>query len=276
MTKSLTIIDADSICYMCGNADTLAESIEKADSRIENIIENTKADYIALFISKGKYFRHQISSDYKANRTGTPPKWMRSIKGYLEDKYRANWMPNVEADDLVAYWMNRKIILYDDGFIHDKESSFHTKERDLNLIMSAIDKDLIKSIPGIHWNFTYKDDKQLGWWEETDQTYADNFIWLQMLMGDNSDGIVGIPGVGQKKAEKFLQNKPPDLSYMEFVLRKYTQHFGITNGIYEFQKNYRLLYMLKNKEDFIREVGVLPEFPNIITVKKDNEKNRNF
>ena len=34
--------------------------------------------------------------------------------------------------------------------------------------------------------------------------------------------------------------------------------------------------MLKNKEDFIREVGVLPEFPNIITVKKDNEKNRNF
>ena len=51
MTKSLTIIDADSICYMCGNADTLAESIEKADSRIENIIENTKADYIAFVIT---------------------------------------------------------------------------------------------------------------------------------------------------------------------------------------------------------------------------------
>jgi 5'-3' exonuclease len=287
MNKNLTIIDSDSIAYMCGNADTLAESIIKVDERIENIIKNTNADYISLFISRGKYFRHDISSDYKANRTGTPPKWMRSLKSYLEDKYKANWMAKVEADDLVAYWMNFNVCLNTEGFIYDKNNEFQTIAWDVNLTMSAIDKDLIKSIPGKHYNFTFKPTEEAkakkkadpeykimeseiiqGWFEETDQKYANNFIWLQMLMGDSSDGVVGIPRMGPKKAEKWMLEKPADVEVEMWVFTAYLGHFGVTLGIYEFQKNYRLLYMLKDNDDFMREIGSTPKFPSIIDVKE--------
>ena len=200
MNKNLTLIDADSLCYMCGNTETLPEAVEKIEERIENIISNTKADYISLFISKGKYFRHDISSDYKANRTGKPPKWMRSLKSYLEDKYKANWMPKVEADDLVNYWMNNEI--YDNDHKIEFLKEFAITLSDVNKTMSAIDKDLIKSIPGKHWNFTFKStdkakskkkadpdykilDNEIikGWWEETNEVDAMNFIHYQALSG---------------------------------------------------------------------------------------------
>ena len=79
--KNLTIIDADSLAYFCSK-ETLEESIMSVDERINNIIENTNADFISLFISKGKYFRHDIFPEYKGNRKSAPPKWMRSIKSY--------------------------------------------------------------------------------------------------------------------------------------------------------------------------------------------------
>ena len=112
--KRLTIIDADSLAYLAGGCKTLQEAINKTDERIQYIINVTKADYISLFISKGKYFRHQIDPSYKGNRKGSPPMWMKTIKSYLEEKYEANSMPNVEADDLVMYWMNKKWRLHKD------------------------------------------------------------------------------------------------------------------------------------------------------------------
>jgi hypothetical protein len=53
------------------------------------------------------------------------------------------------------------------------------------------------------------------------------------------------------------------------ILSKYLNKYGQSQGIYEFQKNYRLLHMLDCDEDFMREIGKLPEFPKIIEIKQE-------
>lgn len=88
---------------------------------------------------------------------------------------------------------------------------------------------------------------------------------------DNTDGVQGVPGIGVKGAEKILfelglSSAPPHLP--EHVLSRYISHYrSVSKGIYEFQKNYRLLHLLNTDEDYLREVGELPPFPIINEIK---------
>lgn len=95
---------------------------------------------------------------------------------------------------------------------------------------------------------------------------------------DSTDNISGLRGKGQAFYDK-VKDSITDLS---MILKFYTALYGEAQGIFEFQKNYRLLHMLTTQEDFMREVGVLPELPNIIeiinetTVMENNELNELF
>ena len=51
-----------------------------------------------------------------------------------------------------------------------------------------------------------------------------------MLMGDSTDGIQGIPKVGPKTAETWLEDIDRD-KMPTFVLNKYIEKFGISEGI---------------------------------------------
>ena len=75
---NLAIIDADSIAYLGGKDDSLQQILEKVDYKIQEILTETNADYYVPLVSKGKYFRHDISKSkdapegsYKANRSYT-------------------------------------------------------------------------------------------------------------------------------------------------------------------------------------------------------------
>jgi len=47
------------------------------------------------------------------------------------------------------------------------------------------------------------------------------------------------------------------------VFDEYIKDYGTEKGIYEFSTNYRLLYKLRTNDDFLRETGELPTFPEI-------------
>ena len=80
-----------------------------------------------------------------------------------------------------------------------------------------------------------------------------------MLMGDSTDGIQGIPKAGEKTADKWLQEV--NITEMPmFTLEKYLEKFGISEGITKFAETFKLIYILKSKEDVLREVNIeLPE-----------------
>ena len=81
-------------------------------------------------------------------------------------------------------------------------------------------------------------------------------------MGDSTDGIMGIPKVGPKTADGWLKDiHPSDMP--TFVLNKYIEKFGNSEGIHRFTETFKLIYILKSKEDVLRETGI--ELPDLIT-----------
>ena len=283
--KILVLIDADSLVYS-SSKESLKESIEIIDDKVQNIFEKTGADYYSMFISLGTYFRHTVDPGYKAQRKSYPTQllWTRTLKNYLIEKYGAVAGKNVEADDLVAYFNNKKIY----EFVYKTSELFDNTEeiRSLGIveegseltiyeangatrvktIVASPDKDLLQSIPGNHFNYSYflsdkTDINSLvkGSWVETDESSADDFMKMQMIVGDSSDGIVGLRGKGIKYWQELLSDEGN--VFWEDILGEYIKHHqSISVAISEFNKNYKLLHLLDSDSDFLREVGYLPEF----------------
>lgn len=253
------LIDGDSLCYLGNNEDSVQQLMEKVDNKIQAIIEFSEATHYAIFVSKGRYFRHSISKtvgkeeSYKANRVYNKDSHDKLLKEYLIYKYKANYQDGVEADDLIKYYMSSNL--------HD------------TLVLAAIDKDLLNSIPGKHINYNKKTSENT--WEivevETSEEDANLFICKQMIIGDASDGIAGIAGKGPAYWNKLREFYKEKLT-LPVILNEYIKHYGEAQGIFEFQKNYRLLHMLDCSQDFKREVGTLPIVPIINVVYKEETK----
>lgn len=296
MNKKLLLIDADGLAFH-SLRESLEDSLNALDDKILNMFEETEATHYAMFISKGKYFRHNVYEDYKKPREKQRDRktWIRTLKAVLEDKYDAQWMSEVEADDLVAYFAHKEFI-----YLHEPDQLW-LKERCANLkmletgtipevIICTPDKDLLNSIPGKHFNYSYKlENKEdpsstvKGWWVETTYDQSSEFVRMQMIVGDTADNVPGIEGRGIKYWEKISVNSSP--SYTD-ILTEYFEKYGVEQGIYNFQRNYRVLRLLCNDQDFIREVKVIPEDIRISKVKfetdileddlRDNEQNAAF
>ena len=88
-------------------------------------------------------------------------------------------------------------------------------------------------------------------------------------MGDSTDGIPGLPKVGPKTAEAWL--KEVDRDHMStFVLHKYIEKFGNHEGILRFVETFRLIYILKSKQEVKMETGIdLPELEVFDVIKQN-------
>lgn len=297
MNKVLLLIDGDSLIFH-SLRETINESLLSLDEKIQNIFDKTGGTHYVIFISQGKYFRHNIDSNYKLSREKyrDKPKWVKTLKGYLIENWNAQWMDGVEADDLVAYWMNKELVWGEwlSGNTLLDKYNFSLKEyipsgnyfEKIEKIICSPDKDLLQSIPVKHFNYSYKlenkDDPNSvikGWWVETTQEDVTNFYGKQLLMGDSADGIPALNRIGEARAAKILENWQ-DGMLETFILDYYIEYYkgDVPKAIFEFQKTYRLLHMLDCDEDFMREVGVLPPFPNIYEIidKKKEEMIEEF
>jgi 5'-3' exonuclease len=291
MSKILALIDADGLAYHALR-ETLEESLTALDEKIQNIFEKTECTHYCMFISKGKYFRHEISKGtYKANRNKYQRQnWVKTLKAVLEDKYGATYMLGVEADDLVNYWYHQDLCIADDGKIEPKDIFESTSDyikseggeeftfEPLIKIICSADKDILQGIVGKHFDYSYRleekgnpDSVIKGSWVETSDEEALLLFWKSMICGDSADNIPGIPGKGIKFVEKLFFNIDDEQSLMNLTLEEYIKEYGTSQGVYEFQKNFRQLYILQTDEDFLREVGQLPELPEIREVIRDSQ-----
>lgn len=262
MKEIIALIDADGLLYH-SSKETLEDSLRIIDEKINNILLKTGCTYYILFLSPKRTFRHSIYPDYKANRSKHKSMllWLSTLRSYLIEKYNAYQGINVEADDLVAYFYNNPLYVTGhkmlDGLYFKHNCLMGIEYRELQSVICSPDKDLISGFPGKHFNYTYYleekgnvDTLVEGFWEEVWDKDAKKFMFYQMVVGDSSDNIKGIEGKGIKFWEKIEEEA--DLQY---ILNLYVERYGESHGIYEFQKNYRLLYLLRTDVDFLREVG---------------------
>jgi len=238
MDNTLAIIDGDSLCYL-SSKETIQESILNIDARIAEIFSKTGCSHYYLLLSRGRYFRHNVNSDYKGSRKGDSPLlYLKTLQQYLKEQYLGEFWKDVEADDAVAYIQHQ--------FSLGKLDSFK------KAIICSPDKDVAKQIPGNHFNY------RTGEFHTTLQSQADLFLHIQSIMGDSTDNIKGIPGTGEVKATKLLADALPE-NYATVAYNAYLSYYTAPGqALYEYQKNFRQVYLLRTDDDFQNEVGYIP------------------
>lgn len=161
------------------------------------LIEEEKPQYMAVAFDKGKYvFRHKEYEAYKGQRKGTPEE-LRMQFPILKDLLKAMNVAifeceNYEADDIIG-----TLVKLAEG--EKLESLIVTGDKDALQLASDRTKVLLTK-KGISQLEIY-DEKEIL---EKYQLNPEQIIDLKGLMGDTSDNIPGIPGVGEKTALKLL------------------------------------------------------------------------
>lgn len=163
---------------------------------LNKIIREEKPEYMLVAFDKGKTFRHEKYLDYKGGRNETPDdlKKQFSVAKKLVPLMgiKCFEIDNYEADDIIGTYS--KMALIDPEF----ETTIVSSDKDLlQLINEETEVKLLKQKDYIRMN------------EETFiETYGIKpirMIDLKGLMGDASDNIPGVKGIGEKTALKLLQ-----------------------------------------------------------------------
>ena len=162
---------------------------------INKIIEEEKPNYILVAFDKGKTFRHEKYSEYKAGRREMPEELKLQFpkaKEVLDAMGIKHFeIDNYEADDIIGTLA--KTVDLEDEFI----ATIISSDKDLlQLISKEVEVKLLKTKGFIRFDEkTFKD---------TYGTTPIHMIDLKALMGDASDHIQGVKGIGEKTAINLL------------------------------------------------------------------------
>lgn len=160
------------------------------------LIDEYKPERVAvLFDAKGPTFRHKLYDGYKSKRKKFPPELSYQIsilKNLLDELgFRTYEKSGVEADDLAGSLSKQYSDKYDIVLV--------TGDRDyLQLVNDNV--KVIFTKRGISDTINYT--RELI--QEDFNLTPEQLIDLKALMGDKSDDIPGIPGVGEVTAKKLL------------------------------------------------------------------------
>ena len=161
---------------------------------MNKIIKEEDPQYIIVAFDKGKTFRHDKYESYKDGRVETPNELKiqfpvaKKLLTAMGIKYYE--IDNFEADDIIGTFSK-----YCDH--NDYKGLIVSSDKDLlQLINEDVDIKLLKQKDYIRYNLeTFREDYGIQ---------PINIIDLKALMGDSSDNIPGVKGVGEKTALKLL------------------------------------------------------------------------
>ena len=163
------------------------------------IVEEEKPDYLTVaFDLHAPTFRHKMYPDYKGTRKGMPQE-LREQVPVMKDVLTAMGITIVskegyEADDLLGTLAKKS---------EAKGMNVTVLSGDRDLLQLASDHICIR-IPKTRFGKTTIEDYFAKDVEEKYQLSPVQIIELKALMGDSSDNIPGLPGVGEKTATKIL------------------------------------------------------------------------
>ena len=173
----------------------------------------------------GGNFREDIATiqPYKGNRDRNHvPKYKKEIIEYMGDVWKAEFVQGMESDDAICIEQH--------------------KNTDKGTVIVSIDKDILQGMYG--WNYNPMRDEL----KFTTVGEANNFFFWQMLVGDSSDNIAGLKGVGPKTADKLIEQCGQDTTRIkDEVISLYKKYYG-EKWQMVYQETARLLYILRKPE----------------------------
>ena len=207
MDKKIVLIDGHSILFRAfyGLPDLTTSKGEHTNAILGflnilyKIIDEEKPQYLAVaFDTHHPTFRHNMYTEYKGTRKPMPEE-LREQVPVMKDVLRAMNVlviekPGFEADDVLGTLATQA---EKDGYIVSLVSG------DRDLLQLASNKIKIR-IPKTKRTGTEIEDYLADDVQDKYKVTPKQFIDLKGLMGDTSDNIPGVPGVGPKTAEKLI------------------------------------------------------------------------
>ncbi|MEH7114644.1 DNA polymerase I [Neobacillus niacini] len=221
--KKLVLIDGNSIAYRAFFALPLLNNDKGVHTNavygftmmLNKIMEDEKPTHILVAFDAGKTtFRHKTFGEYKGGRQKTPPELSEQFPYIREllDAYgiKRYELENYEADDIIG------------------TLSLSAEKEGYEIKVISGDKDLTQlSSEHTTVGITRKGitDIEVYTPEHVMEKYGltpEQIIDMKGLMGDPSDNIPGVPGVGEKTAIKLLK----EFSTLEKLLESIDQVAG--------------------------------------------------
>ena len=204
--KKLILIDGNSLLFrayfamrpMVTSKGMHTQGVFAFVNMLNKIITDYEPTHMAVaFDMKGGTFRHDVYKEYKAGRLKTPPELLSQIPMMHEVLEALNIavleVPQYEADDIIGTIAARAEA---DG---------------IDTLVISGDKDELQLV-GPHVNVLINkrgmSDFDLYDIDAMKERYGltpKQFIDLKGLMGDSSDNIPGVPGIGEKKGIALLE-----------------------------------------------------------------------
>ncbi|HET92285.1 MAG TPA: DNA polymerase I [Chloroflexi bacterium] len=205
--KKLVLIDGHALAYRAFHA--LPDDLKTAQGELTNavygfttmllsVLRDEQPTHIAVTFDKGLTFRHELYADYKAHRAKMPDE-MRVQMDRIRQVVETMGIPiyeqeGYEADDLLGTLTRQ------------------AEEKDVDTLIVTGDMDLLQLVSDrtrvltSRWRFS---DTVIYDVEGVKQRYEGlkpgQLVDYKALMGDKSDNIPGVPGVGEKTATQLLQ-----------------------------------------------------------------------
>lgn len=210
----LALIDGDNLAFACAASaeeEDEAIAVSRTATMVEGILHDTSATGYELWLSGPNNFRYQVYPEYKAQRKDKPrPTHEKACRQYLIDSWQANLSDGCEADDMLGARQMELKPKFGEPMVKQEGLPFDQWEFGSASIICHLDKDL-NQIPGWHFNWELRRKENIV---REKKTYfvtpeeADRFFYYQLLIGDATDNIKGVRGIGPVKASSFLDGVP--------------------------------------------------------------------
>lgn len=229
-------------------------------SMLIKLIQEEEPDFLAVaFDKKGPTFRHQEFEEYKAHRPKTPDELVEQMK-YIREVLEAFRIPiyeidGYEADDVIGTIARR-------AKQEGHETTIVTGDKDaLQLVSSGVRVYYTRRGTTDIVNYDRKKVK------EEYSLEPEQLIDLKGLMGDSSDNIPGIPGIGLKTGIQLLTK----FGSLENILNNIDRISGEKRKE-NLRENADMARKSKHLATIITDVPIRLDFRQCVMDKPDRDK----
>jgi hypothetical protein len=232
----IALIDGDSIAYQAGYSRSYIEMRVAVDNKMSQILADVMTSQYFLYLEEWREPKNIFRDDlyvlsnqfakhegYKGNRDKSPhkqPPYLHEARRYMLKRWRARPVKVYESEDVViheAYMLSISRI---------KEEGPLGPEP----IVCFIDKDMLQH------NLTYYNYNKRSFVRLTSEQAEFNTA-AQVMSGDATDNIIGIPGIGPVGAKKWLDGAKEPLKHVAKAFKSYGYSYDY------FTEQYNLVYI---------------------------------
>ena len=209
----------------------LQEAWDNFVVNLEELKEKVWEDEYIAAVGGCRNFRQDLFPEYKLTAARNPNMANKAVPKMRERAINEGLVVNAvgyEADDLVRIWAEQ------------------ARANDIDFVICTGDKDLF-CIHGMHYYLDFNKEKNR--FIEITEEDAMVHYYRQLIEGDSTDNIPGVPGIGPKTVVKMITPGMTEAEMQEVVLDAYCSKVG-GDWLQYFLFNAKLIHILRTPDDY--------------------------